>query len=535
MKINFNIKDWDADFVSTMKNGVGFLIDTNIDYSSYLNTSQKGKDDKDIVDISKIKEVFSLDSIYSYKFGMSNQIDSDDPVLKKMYTCQCHKLYGIEHINELCDKCNTYVQRSIPMQIGWISLGENYILHPFLCSLLMSSKKSIKTETEVIEFEDVPVVTDKDLEDVDVIEDDAEFTMPKHTKRRKKKIIDRDKVEKFTMFELLTRGKLDYTWEDILFNGQLDNFLDKYFKNTSRYKVIKEHMKGRRAFVSHIEVLSAEYRPMKIKSVIGIPEITQSPINAHYMAICDDVRSLMLDKDTMIKIMKIKLLVDIMKNLAQICKIVEDEIAGNKKAMIRGEIYSRRSYNSARLVIEPITDKVPDIDVCQLPVDVFRVIFGENILSILNKYPNIDAFQRHRLIDVNVTLTHEEKRFIIDEIFPQIENPIIYMNREPCIYMTSVLGMRIIELKEDELVMRIPFSILGGIAGDFDGDEMGSIAWETPRERKLIYNALTPRKSVINTSYIKYNSKIGLNNNTAVLFYKGMEKDPIIKKIKKGK
>ena len=146
------------------------------------------------------------------------------------------------------------------------------------------------------------------------------------------------------------------------------------------------------------------------------------------------------------------------------------------------------------------------------------------------KKKKINPRKIHNFLDPDYVLTHEERDFIKEEVFPLVDKPYLYINREPSMYMTSVLGMRVHSLI-DEMVLRVPFFILPAIVGDFDGDVLAIIAWDTPKERQRIYETIGPQVSVINTETITYNNNIGPNNNTAVLLYKGFMKDSILKEV----
>lgn len=500
-KTLFGILDPDRSCLDAIKDGTGFLLDTSIVYSDYLNSEK----------IEDIKQIFSLDGIYSYKFGFTNQIDTRDPIMKKMYTCKCHQTYGIENLNKVCQDCNTVVRRSIPMREGWFDLRDNYILHPLICALIFDAERKIvgKAVTDIYEDEAV------------VIKDGY-----------KKK--DASKV---SLFELLSKKKIDYTWEDLLFNkNKLEEFLRKNFANNNSYKLL--NLMKNKMYVSKLNVLSADYRSIKINKVIGVPEIIQDPLNIKYMNISECIRRLNEDPH-MLRSIKISYLVDIMRNVAEIYTALADAVGGGKEAIIRSMIYAFRVPMSARFVLEPMVGGFYDrIDVCEIPIDGFRALFGEDIIKVMNTMPEISLETRERILDIDITLTEEEKDLIEFKIFPQVENKYVYINREPCTYITSILSLEVVKLSrkensifEDELVIRVPFFLLPALAGDFDGDVLTVITWGTPEERLRIYELLNPKRFIVNSTNITWNRRIGPNNNTSVLLYKGFEYDATIRKV----
>jgi hypothetical protein len=71
------------------------------------------------------------------------------------------------------------------------------------------------------------------------------------------------------------------------------------------------------------------------------------------------------------------------------------------------------------------------------------------------------------LVNIDYTLSEIDKDIIRNDIFPRVVNPVIYTNREPDIYVTSILALRVHSLI-DEMVLRIPFFVLPLICGDYD-------------------------------------------------------------------
>lgn len=512
-KVSLGMLDWDADFEETMENHTGFLIDTSIDYKEYLNAK----------DLEKIKDIFSLDGIYSYKFGMSNQINNNDDILKKSYTCRCHATYGLENLDKVCDKCNTYVRKSIPYRHGWIDLGSHKILHPNLCWVLMTTYREVLLADNKSDI----TVSDDNITTDELNSDDDDMII---TPVSKKNVGHRDEKNRYSLFQLLSKRKLKYNWEDILYKGKLRAFLETYFPN--KYKEFDTLLKGK-FFVSKIPVLSSEYRPIKITACLSMPDITQNPYNVRYMDITECAKQLLNKSNVFVTAIKINYLVDIMKNVGQIVMDLKHTVGGNKKAHLRGEIYSRRYYNSGRLVLEPIIEKGSfRLDEVHIPLDFFRGIYNDAILKIIDDhYPLISPKQRSRLIDVDQVLTLPERDFIRNDIFPKIEDPYISIHREPCIYITSVLGMRVTKLTDEEMVLRVPFVVLPAIAGDFDGDVLAIISWMDVNDRRRAYQVLNPMKSIVDTMHIKYNSNVGQSNNPAVLLYKGFARDAVVERV----
>ena len=185
-------------------------------------------------------------------------------------------------------------------------------------------------------------------------------------------------------------------------------------------------------------------------------------LNTEYQIISECV-SAINNNPFMIEDQLVNKLRSITNTMGNICEILTEEIGAGKKSAWRGEVVAPRIDNSGRLIIEPIIDPtIHRIDVVQLPLDCFRVIFSgdvEKVCKTLKVAPN----KIRDLIDLNYELTPIERDFIRYDIFPRVECKYVYISREPCIYLTSILGMEIISLTDD-MVMRVPFYALPGLA-----------------------------------------------------------------------
>ena len=420
----------------------------------------------------EVLKIQTEDSIFSYKYGIS--LSEEDDVLARMYSCKCGRLYGRENLHNICKICDTEVTRAESKSYGWLILDHHKVLHPYFSYLLHRTKYA----------------------------------------------------QKMTLMDALDKNKLEFTWKDLIYDNNsevIEEFVLKYMKN-SKDLILKYKD---RLFTSKILVMSKNYRFFKVSETLKIPEIDMHKLNTYYIEISNTVKTLNSNKFGIEEVI-IPKLKTIMKTQAVILESIWSEIAANKRSLWRAEVYGRRFPNSARLIIEPIIDEnIHSIDGVQIPLDIFRVIFPHDIKKILKK-KKIHPNKIHNYLDPDYVLTEEERILMRDVVFPLVEHPYLYINREPSMYMTSILGMKVHSLI-DEMVMRIPFFVLPAIAGDFDGDVLAVIAWEKPAERLRIFEALGPQASVIDTKTIKYNSDIGPNNNTAVLLYKGFSCDSILK------
>ena len=393
-----------------------FIVDDSIDYGEEFYRK---------LTFDKIKELYSSDSIYSYKFGLTLQEESD--TIKKLYSCECGETVGLENLEEICPKCGTVVDRIKFKDMGWFYIkpkDEGYgppvkVLHPYICDLICNTNKGVLVNR------------------MDGKEQRDAF-------KRKKRTVD--KIE-------------DFTWEDLFFNKEkLKAFILKYMKSNAELLLMYEDI----WYVNCIPLINKSQRPLKVTNKIGVPTINNKDVNVEYQIISECVKEINQNPD-MLKSQLTNKLKSLMLSIGNVCSIISKEIGVGKKSIWKSEIVSPRVDSSGRLIIEPIVDEtIHDVDVVQLPLDFFRVVFSSDVERIC-KEMRISPNKIRELVDLNYVLTDIERDFIRNNVFPNVENPYVYISREPCIYMTSVLGVRIHSLI-DEMVMRVPFFLLPALA-----------------------------------------------------------------------
>lgn len=474
---------------SVNKYKTGFIIDDSINYFEEVYFSDNPAEG--------LKRLQKKDSIYSYQYGIG--LNDDESIIPKMYSCTCGRTYGMDNIGLECPYCGEIVERTKNKRLGWFKLQYEKVPHPML-SFLLVKEKTTKTNKA-----------------------------------------DDGKVRKGepTLYNLLSRGELDYTWEDILYqerdgkySGKLFEFAKKYL---SKYKdLFTLYDDAKYWFTSAIPVISKNFRfaISKESNFEDIHDIDQHKINQEYIEISYSVHNLNEDNDFLSSITskKINTIKEIIKAQANIVRIVQDEFLAGKKAVIQ-DTYSKRSPLSGMLIMLPVNDERHyGIDKCLLSIDFFRSVFEKEVSEVC-KTLNIDPKKIKNLIDVDYTLSEEDNRFIKEEVFPRIPHKYLYTNREPSIYPTSALVLEIANLI-DALSVKVPQFILPAIAGDFDGDKSSLMTFASAETRLAMYKALGPKRRIINTRLIKWNNKFGPNNNASIQLYLGYSKEGTLKKIK---
>lgn len=465
-----SFEDYEKSYKKSMEDGTGFIIDDSIDYSSYIESK----------DLKKIREVVFENSIFSYKYGIS--LEDEERVVDSLYQCNCGATKGIENIDIICPKCNTEVQRLDPKRIGWLILKNYKVIHPFILYMLSVEKSPIKAEKRVPKKK-AEGLSDKQLkkeekpdeekeEEFDPLEEEKveeekieeEPQTPKR-KRAKKEEKESSKRKNLTLLEALNKNKLDYSWKELLDESgeYLEAFIIKYMKNR------KELLLKYRSlwYTNKILVISKNYRYINMQEieVTGSNEVGMHPLNLYYMNISALVGNLNNKPLENSKSWADDQMLHLCKELAKVGKSIFDDIGSSKKSHIRGEVYGKKYTFSGRLVVEPIIDKsINRIDVCQIPIEYFRSTFVQDIISIGKKL-KIPIKRLHNLVDIDYQINEEDKRLLKEEIFPLVKYPVVYTNREPDIYVSSILAFEVHSLI-DEMVLRVPTMVLPAMAAD---------------------------------------------------------------------
>ena len=228
----------------------------------------------------------------------------------------------------------------------------------------------------------------------------------------------------------------DFSWSDIFFNKEkLKEFIIKNMSKGERELLL---MYEDRWYTNVYPVISKNYRPMPVTNILGVPNILSKDINIEYQVISLAIKDINETSD-MIEDQLINKLIDITETMGRIVGLLYTELGDGKTSAWRSEVIAPRVDNSGRLVIESISDPTIDrIDVVQLPLDFFRVVFSSDVTKIAKQVLRLPVNQIDNITDMNYKLTQEERRIIREEIFPRVEAPYVYISREPCIYMNSV-------------------------------------------------------------------------------------------------
>ena len=467
-------EDYNEAFEKSISDGTGFVIDESIDYSKYF-----GKDS-----LLDVKDIVYENSIFSYKFGIA--LEDEEKVTSKLYQCDCGETTGIELLGHKCPICGTEVERMKPIPTGWFVLKYYKIIHPFILFMihkerspikpmtrkqekLLSEKlkmKEMEKEKEELKNQNIDDNTDDDIDEEETVQEVNE--QPKEEKKKNPYVNEKISKSFLTLEEALNQKKLpDFQWNDLFEEDgiKLEAFVKKYLKRHTDLLMKYRHL----WYVNKIPVLSKNYRYLSMQNieVTDTNRINMHPLNSAYMTISGIVNALngdVLNNSSSWVNDNKKALAN---KLGYVGKLIFADIGSSKKSYIRGEVYGKKYSFSGRLVVEPINDRSSyEIDVCELPLEYFRSTFVTDIVKI-GVEMKIDIKRLHNITDIDYKLTEDDKKLLLEEIYPKVEYPVVYINREPDIYVTSILALRVVKIS-DEMVIRIPFSILPSLNADFD-------------------------------------------------------------------
>ena len=82
-----------------------------------------------------------------------------------------------------------------------------------------------------------------------------------------------------------------------------------------------------------------------------------------------------------------------------------------------------------------------------------------------------------------------------------------------------IIGSSIIQRRYSQLIQKV------------DGDIQQCISHENAIDRLRMYETMSPKRRIIDTRLIKWNSKFGPSNNCSILLYKGFNKKGTLEKL----
>lgn len=393
----------------------GFILDDSIDYYRDLYNNKSADEG--------LKMLTKKNSLFSYKYGIS--ISDDEEILPRMYSCDCERTIGMDNVGEICPYCETKVKRTKEKTLGWFRLKYDKVFHPLLASLLFTEGLNMN---------------------------DGKGKQPFYT--------------------LLNKNLLEYSWNDIIYqeidgqySGKLFEFVNRYLK---KYKGFFEiYNKPEYWYTNSIPVISKNFRFISVEksNFDTIDNVDQHDLTADYINISYLCNELNREHESlsMMKSKKLNKIKEITKSLSNIFSIIRKEFLDGKKAFLAQEQYSRRIGSSGRLTLLPMVDESKyGIDSCILSEDYFRATFRKSIVKVCKKL-KLTPITIKRITNQNTTLTEEERSILYNDIFPLVKHKFVYMNREPAIYMTSLLMLKVVALTKDYCI-RAPFFILPAIA-----------------------------------------------------------------------
>ncbi|MGL5316911.1 MAG: hypothetical protein ACRC92_26875 [Peptostreptococcaceae bacterium] len=449
-------------FEEDLKSKNGFILNLDADYTKLTDL-----------------ELVRGNSIYSYKFKMDHNTPKE--ILAKKYTCGCEETIGVNNEGTVCLTCGSMVEkRKFPVGIrGWIDLGDVKVLTPFAIGWLSETLNDTIFKSNI----------SKDY-------DPKAFTK------------NPTKFGEYLMSELYDN------WED---------FLDKYRGPSESKRTRAEFLKKmkEKCFTTKIPVISSRLRFLTITMNMDVPKVTSHDLNTLYAPLIQNVKSLIqLRHDNNTTILNIKLK-DITTILYSVFENLYSDLGGGKNKLIKSNIVSMRIPYTTRCVLVPYTGPSPRLDICVIHYDAFRGMFSPEIEEYMESR-DMPKRMIDKMVDLDRSLTDDEKKILRYDIFPNIQDKYIIENREPAIDYPSLMTFEVIDLS-DRKVIAVPNVTISAQRADFDGDEYMGFK-PVAAIRRNVYHQMNPKRYIV-TPDRKYSGKIDLINDQNISFMMSLEGD----------
>ena len=300
----------------------------------------------------------------------------------------------------------------------------------------------------------------------------------------------------------LLEGRIDLDlYND--FEKIIDTHIKKKDEETLRYA--EEVKKNKKFHFSHyIPVISYKLRYMIISENMNVKKVDIHDANTPYILLSRTIRlwDEALHDSSPLRVKRLKL--QVYSLIAQLKNTLIVSFAGDKKKIVRADVYATRMPYTSIAVLTPLTTYF-EADSCTIPIETFRCVFKLEIKEIMLDNMGMDLMYVNKILDVSYVLSEYDKN-VLREVFTKVENPDLYINRQPTINWGSILMVRIREIR-DELVLRMHPNLFAEQVADCDGDALIMV---------YISKAVRPnfkRKFSATNRMIVYDRKLNPNMN----------------------
>lgn len=396
-------------------------------------------------------------------------------VSQQLYACRCGKYSGKYYAGKFCDCCNTPVEEkeSAVERIGWIDLGERYILnytfHGFFETIC-----GPKVLRAIIRYDDGSNCLTEDL-----IENSYQKENPYHGKG----------------IRFLKENTIEVL---------------EYFATDAKKKRYLEYIKANMSSVwtNKIPVLSISLRP----AVITDGTMKFDILNRFYISILKELKIINNTLGEDMPLVTEPALARLQYDFLELCKHVVDVLHG-KNGWIRSNMIGVRINFSARNVIVPNDSKYV-MDEVVLPYRTCLELYKYELINMIKQLKNLTFAEAER-VWWSATLKFDKTVYALMKKAITDYNVRVLINRNPTINYGSILCCRVADIKKDfdDQCMGISLLVLPLLAADFDGDVLNIISIKDEETADLFERTFSPKKMVISNNNHKFNRQLNLDKD----------------------
>jgi len=503
------------------ENDNGFIIDTSIDYMTKM---------------ADIDTLISSHSIYHHKYDIPEISGTNIDVMKYLYRCDCGESTGHFNYGKECPKCQSLVTKKTHNfdYRGWFTMPKYNgkalkIINPHVMALMvkymstviltsadslgMNVNKRINDSFRVCNCGHTIITKKKFDKGEDVVCKICNSNVNKMYDPKRTKDLALKHKQKYNIV-IEHNGNITFitdNGERVMLYTEITqdiNLLKKFISdnmvvNNEKTEYVKlALLQSDNLLTSVIPAISSKARSVRFKQELGVTSVSaEEGINKQLIKISNISNILYKNIQAHHSKNKISaLLAKIQTATLNIDDVVLDKLGGSKKSIVRGDLFGRRYTQTSRLILSPSTRI--KLDECEIPFDAFRTIFDVDIIKfiesdtdgIMTKY-SITPNKLNRLVDTNYLL-NDMDREILSFIFSK-STFYTTINREPSIYYSSTLSLKVRHLNKDELVLRISPAVLSCIAGDHDGDILGISPIPIYVNRERVFENMKPQNYIL--------------------------------------
>lgn len=425
-------------------------------------------------------------SIFSPKFSVPLNQDSNLLYSIREYSCSCGESYGKFYEGKICPICDQEVVEYFGgdiMQFGWIRLsnvaknGKYKIMHP----------SAYKMVTNII----------------------GKTNLNKILRREFKLDLNGNLIE--NLEDRKTPASKYYNIGYLEFHKKFEKII-KYYgeiknKQDAAKFIIEEFNKGK-VFSFVIPVLNPLMRPATTSSQKR--EFRFSDLNESYMILISNAKILENKTNNLNELNIIEILNEMQHELENVFNIINKFKFSERSGFIRNSLISTRCSFSSRMVVIPyVNTQNFKINGIVISYKSFMRLHTFELINLLLKFNKL--MTPHEAYSYLMNSFNSSKkdiymirlcRFLIDNAPKQFGGPRVLINRNPTFELGSTQCVRIIDIFENPnyTVMAIPLTSIKSMNADFDGDVLNLWSLKELSVINSFIKGFDPKNLLINFS-----------------------------------